>query len=720
MAALISPGVSVSIHDQSFYILGQQACVPLIFIATEDERTQPDGITPAEGTYEYGVVRTVTSINQSLELYGTPRFLKDPAGNPLHGDARNEYGLDALNKFLEVGNMAYVVRANVNLNDDPFYIKQLWEATIQDTADYLHELVDDYISQYNEVNNLVPAQTEEYKRTVTVAELKNLINEALLPVLSKYSFSSDAFEKYFIQDHTISHPGYQDVLFTTSGGYLQLTDVTGLDPATIYSAEVEVVAGLPGGGGGTGSPVYELKFLGSQVVTFEQLVDRINDILGADGTCQLLNGRLRITSSLSGVTSAVTILNDGTTGYDPLFSSLNLFREIADPVPGTGVELLDIYDDTYTTITGQYEGLTALLKDWNGGAVVPDEFTGAEAEGILLAAATDFDNTLEFKTHTSLGANDKARRAAIVKQLQAVINDPTTGVRADVHEYNIVTCPGYYETSDELLRLVQDMDEEVFVIGETPMDKPPTGPQGITTWATSPDRSTSWSIGYWYGHGISSNLNGDNILTTAGSTALRTIAYNDYVEDVFWAPAGTTRGICPHLTDVGYVSGVLGTPTTFTSNYLDRGTRDALYNFPVNINPITFIPGRGILVLGQKTTSPNISALDRINVARLMKFIKRQLRKSLFSFLFEPNDKITRDNVKAMADGFLSDLVNRRALYDYATLCDDSNNTPVRIDRNELWLDVALKPTKSVEFIYVNIRVVNTGANLANPAVLGG
>lgn len=719
MAGLISPGVSVNIIDQSFYIPGQQACIPLIFLATADEKMQPDGITPAEGTYEYGVIRTVTSINQSLELYGEPKFLEDSAGNQFYGDSRNEYGLDALNKFLEIGNLAYVIRANVNLDDNLISIKNLWTGKIQDSADHLHELVDDYIAQYNAENNLVPANPN-YKRSVTGAELKVLMDEALAPVLAKYSFSSDAFENAFIQDHTISHPGYQDVMFITSGGFLQLSDVTGLEPQTMYSAEVEIVSGITSpGGSGTGSPIFELKFLGSQVVTFGQLVNRINAVIGAAGTCQLLNGRLRITSSLSGVTSAVNILSDGPSGYEPLFASLNLFREIATPIPGVGIHTLDIYDDTYTTIIGQYEGLDALIDNWMGGSVIPDEFNGAEAEGLLLAAASDFDNTLEFKNYTSLGANDAARRAAIVKQLQAIINDPSTNIRSEVYEYNIATCPGYFETSDELLRLCQSVREEIFIVGETPFDKPPTGPLGITTWATTPARSSSYNIGYWYGHGISSNIDGANIMTTAGSTALRVIAYNDYVEDVFWAPAGTSRGICPHLTDVGYVSGVLGTPTTFTVNYLDEGTRDALYNFPVNINPITFIPGRGVLVLGQKTTSPNISALDRINVSRLVKFIKRQLRKALFSYLFEPNDKITRDNVKANADGFLSDLVDRRALYDFATVCDESNNTPVRIDRNELWLDIAIKPVKAVEFIYVNIRVVNTGTQLNSSAVLG-
>jgi phage tail sheath protein FI len=99
-------------------------------------------------------------------------------------------------------------------------------------------------------------------------------------------------------------------------------------------------------------------------------------------------------------------------------------------------------------------------------------------------------------------------------------------------------------------------------------------------------------------------------------------------------------------------------------------------------------------------------------VSRLLGYIKRQLRKNLVPFLFEPNDQITRNNVKAVVDNFLGDILARRGLFDFATICDDSNNTPDRIDRNELYIDVALKPTRAVEFIYVPIRILATGADL--------
>jgi phage tail sheath protein FI len=78
--------------------------------------------------------------------------------------------------------------------------------------------------------------------------------------------------------------------------------------------------------------------------------------------------------------------------------------------------------------------------------------------------------------------------------------------------------------------------------------------------------------------------------------------------------------------------------------------------------------------------------------------------------LFEPNDKITRDQIKAIIDGAMNDLVAKRGVYDYLVVCDDSNNTPARIARNELYVDIAIEPMKDVEFIYIPIRLKNPGA----------
>jgi phage tail sheath protein FI len=128
-----------------------------------------------------------------------------------------------------------------------------------------------------------------------------------------------------------------------------------------------------------------------------------------------------------------------------------------------------------------------------------------------------------------------------------------------------------------------------------------------------------------------------------------------------------------------------------------------------DINPITFIPGVGITNFGNKTTTSITSALDRINVARLVAFLRGRLEEIGKLYLFEPNDDITRAEMTNTCNSLMIDLVAKRGIYDYLVVCDLSNNTPARIDRNELWVDIAIEPVKAVEFIYIPLRIKNTG-----------
>jgi len=185
--------------------------------------------------------------------------------------------------------------------------------------------------------------------------------------------------------------------------------------------------------------------------------------------------------------------------------------------------------------------------------------------------------------------------------------------------------------------------------------------------------------------------------------ALRTLILNDQVAFPWFAPAGTRRGGVTNATSSGYIN----SEGEFVPVALNTGQRDVLYSN--SINPITFLSGSGLVVFGQKTRARNASALDRINVARLVVYMRVQLERLVKPYLFEPNDKITRDQVKAAADAFLLELVSLRGLYDFLSVCDESNNTPARIDRNELYLDIAIEPVKAIEFIYIPLRIKNTG-----------
>jgi len=178
------------------------------------------------------------------------------------------------------------------------------------------------------------------------------------------------------------------------------------------------------------------------------------------------------------------------------------------------------------------------------------------------------------------------------------------------------------------------------------------------------------------------------------------MAYNDYVSNCWFAPAGFNRGVLDviSITDV------------FT-----EGERDVLYQ--TQINPLQTFRGEGNVIWGQKTEQAKASALDRVNVRRLMIVIEKAMAISLRSFLFEPNSELTRFRVEALLNEYLDKLSAQGAFQTegedsgYHVVCDETNNTPAVIDSNELRVDVFVKPTRAAEFIRLKATITKTGAS---------
>jgi len=178
------------------------------------------------------------------------------------------------------------------------------------------------------------------------------------------------------------------------------------------------------------------------------------------------------------------------------------------------------------------------------------------------------------------------------------------------------------------------------------------------------------------------------------------IAYNDYVAQPWYAPAGFNRGILNVLS----ISGVF-----------DKGERDRLYQY--QINPLQVFRGQGNVIWGQKTQQVKASALDRVNVRRLLIILEKAISASLQSFVFEPNNDLTRFRVVAMITEYLELLSNQGAFQTelgddgYLVVCDTTNNTPAVIDRNELHVDIFIKPIRAAEFIQLQTIITTSGAS---------
>lgn len=310
------------------------------------------------------------------------------------------------------------------------------------------------------------------------------------------------------------------------------------------------------------------------------------------------------------------------------------------------------------------------------------------------------------QSNGAMYAGSSAQRAMIIEAMRSAI-DSNTQIREDQFQFNLIAAPGYPEVISNMVALNNDRANTAFVIGDTPMTMT-TNVVEITNWSNGVTEGGLTTadpyLGVYYPAGLTTDLQGNPVVVPASHMALRTFIRSDNVSYPWFAPAGTRRGLVDNATDLGYIDSNTG---EFVRTGVSQALRDSLYT--ININPITILTGVGIVVWGQKTRNPTTSALDRVNVARLVNYIRTILANVGNGFLFEPNDKITRDQLKQIIESALNDLVAKRGVYDYLVVCDNSNNTPDRIARNELYVDIAIEPMKGVEFIYIPIRLVNPG-----------
>ena len=306
----------------------------------------------------------------------------------------------------------------------------------------------------------------------------------------------------------------------------------------------------------------------------------------------------------------------------------------------------------------------------------------------------------------------KAQRAMVDEAMNAIVAT-NTEIRDEDNFFNLMAAPNYPELQPTMVTLNNDRGMTGYIIGDTPM-RLAASATDIQAWATNAAGATGTGeagcvtrdtyLGLFYPSGITADLSGNLVAVPSSHMMLRTFLRNDSIAYPWLAAAGTRRGIIDNASNIGYLDATTGEFQTIKTSL---GLRDVLYtNF---INPMVFFTGVGLLNYGNKTSFNSSSALDRTNVARLVAYIRRQLTLAARPFVFEPNDAVTRNQIGGVVQTLMADLVAKRGLYDYLVVCDESNNTPARIDRNELWIDVAVEPVKAAEFIYIPVRILNTG-----------
>jgi phage tail sheath protein FI len=263
----------------------------------------------------------------------------------------------------------------------------------------------------------------------------------------------------------------------------------------------------------------------------------------------------------------------------------------------------------------------------------------------------------------------------------------------DAYDFNVLYTPGLTSTNapsavNSVVNVAQTRGDNIAVI-----DMVGYGQQINAVVGAAQAYDNSYAATYWPWLQIRSRETGKLNFVPASTIVPAAYEYNDKVAAEWWAPAGLNRGALPT---------VLQPERKLTSN-----DRDRLYQG--SVNPIATFPGVGTVIYGQKTLQQKASALDRVNVRRLLISLKSYIGQIGETLVFEPNTQVTRNKFINQVNPYLESVQQRQGLYAFQVVMDETNNTPSVIDRNQLVGTIYLQPTRTAEFIQLDFNILPTG-----------
>ena len=263
----------------------------------------------------------------------------------------------------------------------------------------------------------------------------------------------------------------------------------------------------------------------------------------------------------------------------------------------------------------------------------------------------------------------------------------------DEYKFNILFAPGLYNSGytsqcTSMINNTQTRGDSLFVLDLVPYN---TTISTVTSQANS--RNTSYAASYWPWVQMIDPATGKNVWVPASTVMAGVFAFNDTVAEPWFAPAGINRG---------------GLQVIRAEQKLPQTSRDTLYTNKVN--PIATFPGTGTVVYGQKTLQTQASALDRVNVRRLLIALKNYISQIANTLVFEQNSTATRNVFLSQVNPYLESVQQKQGLYAFRVIMNETNNTADVIDRNELIGQIYIQPTRTAEFIYLDFNILPTGA----------
>jgi phage tail sheath protein FI len=263
---------------------------------------------------------------------------------------------------------------------------------------------------------------------------------------------------------------------------------------------------------------------------------------------------------------------------------------------------------------------------------------------------------------------------------------------SDEYQFNVLLAPGVTldnAASATMISTCENRGDAIAVV-----DTKLYGQVVTAAAIAAAGQSSNYAATYWPWVQLYSSALGKAVWAPASTVMGGVFAFNDQVGAEWFAPAGLNRGGVPSVLKA--------------ERKLTQNDRDVLYQ--ANVNPLATFPGEGVVVFGQKTLQRKATALDRVNVRRLLIALKGYIGQVANNLVFEQNTNVTRNRFLAQVNPYLESVVQRQGLYAYKVVMDETNNTPDVIDRNQLVGQIYIQPTKTAEFIILNFNVLPTGA----------
>lgn len=746
--------------------------MPLIFIATRANKQTPDGTGIAKGTSESDKYHVFTSQTELLDYFGNVVFVTSD-GQPVHGDETNEYGLITAYTVCGITQIVAIVRADIDLGQLvpstvepvlPAPNNTFWIDTTQvvggiftfDGTTWTAVPFSIYLTTPGGGDGTDGDWAFDYSSTVNGTMVFRAGGTWYPATNANLLAQAGATDNLYISSTTPVGAVAGDFWYKTTasggGANLALTKYRASDQVWVIQPITRALsAPAP-----TQNLIWEDD---SQIATtghrplyigtgdeFIPLLVFVQDTAPvappADGTLwfnpTITDFALYVESGNLWVPVETTLVSNpsGTekviSASAPLFPSQNsIWVDVSTPLNIDNFPIIKRWNGS------AWVDITALVlmqgHDPIASLVADDSYWLNTSESITTNIVKQYDPTFVAVTvdgsgHTITEVDNfwapmtgnifgrRSQRTMVVESLKKVIAD-NQEIRSEVNYYQLIACPGYVETYDDISALNQDISQIALSVFDVPKFVMPSGiatgrEVTLADWRTNaqnvPACGENGFIGSpdpfqcnSYPGGLATNpTDGTDVYVPPSYILLRTIAYNDSVAYPWYPPAGPNRGLVTNVASVGRIADN-GEYVPFNMN---RSQRDIAYTH--SVNPIANIPNVGLCVWGQKTMAIPGLITDRINVVRLLAKMKYDFQLLMEPYLFELNNAITQRNATLTAQRYLAGLVSLNAIYDYAVLCDSSNNTPSVVSQHQLIVDVAIQPEISVEFIYVPILVL--------------